>query len=426
MDLFGVRRSDSGVLAGVCAGLARRWQVDVTLVRVGAVVLALSAGVGVVLYLFGWLLLPTESDDRTVLDRHAPRLARQSREFWLIALVVCCVAMATTVGSMAPLGVLPLVVLVAVWYFGFRRPGREQQRQPSDDRDVPASLDPFAGPPTPFTTAAREWQQTVLQAMDAPLSARPTGSSSDPSPATPPVPAPQLVPQPTAAVKEFLNDPDPLGLYRAEPAPTAVATVDRRPARRSLLVTALVTTLTLGTLGIVDAALPSLALAPAVYLGAALAVLALSLLAATWTGRWFGQRLIAIAVAIAAVVTLGGASLDRTGWSTPQQVVQVATADLPGEQTFEAGSILVDLSGVENLTTDQTYRITGDVGRVEVVLPAGVRSEVRASTDVGRIRLQDGSASGGVDISASSSSGPDSGAVLHVEIVLDGGEVLVR
>jgi len=47
------------MLAGVCAGIAERWGLDLTLVRIIAVVLGLMSGVGVVAYVAAWLLTPS-------------------------------------------------------------------------------------------------------------------------------------------------------------------------------------------------------------------------------------------------------------------------------------------------------------------------------------------------------------------------------
>jgi phage shock protein C len=57
-------RTDS-VLGGVCGGLACYVGVDPTLVRLIAVVLALGDGIGIILYLLLWLVLPLEGDHRT-------------------------------------------------------------------------------------------------------------------------------------------------------------------------------------------------------------------------------------------------------------------------------------------------------------------------------------------------------------------------
>jgi len=54
------RPRDGRLLAGVCAALADGYAVDVTLVRLSAVLLALASGIGVVLYLVGWLLIRDE------------------------------------------------------------------------------------------------------------------------------------------------------------------------------------------------------------------------------------------------------------------------------------------------------------------------------------------------------------------------------
>ena len=56
-----VRRHDDRMLGGVCAGIADYLRVDVTLVRVLAVVGAcLGMGSLVVAYLVAWVLLPEE------------------------------------------------------------------------------------------------------------------------------------------------------------------------------------------------------------------------------------------------------------------------------------------------------------------------------------------------------------------------------
>jgi len=65
---FGVVRTDERWIAGVCGGIARRWNIDVALVRGIAVVSLLLAGAGLVLYGAAWLLLPEESDGRSHLQ----------------------------------------------------------------------------------------------------------------------------------------------------------------------------------------------------------------------------------------------------------------------------------------------------------------------------------------------------------------------
>jgi len=62
-DAVRVTRSRSGrMLGGVCAGLAHHWQIDVTLIRIGFVILGLSIGVvaAVIAYLLLLIVIPEE------------------------------------------------------------------------------------------------------------------------------------------------------------------------------------------------------------------------------------------------------------------------------------------------------------------------------------------------------------------------------
>lgn len=54
------RVEDGRMIAGVCAGLAKYFGVDPTLVRIVFVLLAIFAAGGVLLYLILWLLMPME------------------------------------------------------------------------------------------------------------------------------------------------------------------------------------------------------------------------------------------------------------------------------------------------------------------------------------------------------------------------------
>lgn len=55
-----LRPRDDRRIAGVCAAIARRFDLDVTLVRVIAVLSVFLPGPQVLAYLIGWLVLPSE------------------------------------------------------------------------------------------------------------------------------------------------------------------------------------------------------------------------------------------------------------------------------------------------------------------------------------------------------------------------------
>src|SRR5919109_163123 len=52
------RDRSAGWLGGVCAGIARRYGVDIWLVRLAFVIATPAAGLGVALYALGWLVIP--------------------------------------------------------------------------------------------------------------------------------------------------------------------------------------------------------------------------------------------------------------------------------------------------------------------------------------------------------------------------------
>jgi phage shock protein C len=58
-----MRDPENRMLGGVCAGIARRWGWDPTLVRVAFVLLGVfSAGLAAVLYVAAWVIMPAGSD----------------------------------------------------------------------------------------------------------------------------------------------------------------------------------------------------------------------------------------------------------------------------------------------------------------------------------------------------------------------------
>jgi phage shock protein C len=63
------RPFEGRMLAGVAAGLADYFGIDVTIVRIAFVVLTVAGGAGIPLYLAGWLLMPDEGDDTSIAGR---------------------------------------------------------------------------------------------------------------------------------------------------------------------------------------------------------------------------------------------------------------------------------------------------------------------------------------------------------------------
>jgi phage shock protein C len=64
-----MRPRDGRMLAGVCAGVADYFGLDVTLVRViWAVLAVITGGAGILAYLVAWILIPNEGQQSSVAE----------------------------------------------------------------------------------------------------------------------------------------------------------------------------------------------------------------------------------------------------------------------------------------------------------------------------------------------------------------------
>jgi phage shock protein PspC (stress-responsive transcriptional regulator) len=66
------------MLAGVAAGIADYLNIDATLTRIALVVLTFVGGIGVPLYLAGWLLIPEEGADQSIASELIQSISARS------------------------------------------------------------------------------------------------------------------------------------------------------------------------------------------------------------------------------------------------------------------------------------------------------------------------------------------------------------
>jgi phage shock protein PspC (stress-responsive transcriptional regulator) len=62
------RRREGRLVAGVCAGLAAYFGVDVTLVRLGFAIFAIFWGLGALIYLVAWAVIPEEGEKSSIVE----------------------------------------------------------------------------------------------------------------------------------------------------------------------------------------------------------------------------------------------------------------------------------------------------------------------------------------------------------------------
>ncbi|HEU4907293.1 MAG TPA: PspC domain-containing protein [Propionibacteriaceae bacterium] len=401
-SIWTIRRSASDAkVAGLCGGLAQHWGIDPVLVRVGWVLLALSGGIGLVLYLAGWLLIPVEGSDKApVEDLLGESVRRWPRELWITLVVVASLAMFAVFGWLSPFGIGPAIVIAVIWYFGFYK-GRQDK---ASTGAPPAAVDAkstdsnfesaqpvipefvqYPGPPTPFTQAAEAWQRRIAEHTRHVAAAGQTSVTPVEEWPSPPL---ENLPQTASDFPDdehaaFLAEPDPAGLY-VEPPPSApVKMSDTRSAKRLRLVSVVVLGLTLSGLGIAQAL--GLAIPVAGYLAAALLVIGLALLAATWFGRARGLLPLGVLLAIVvAIVTAAGPAL-RAPLEATSAHAYGSLAELPPRDSTDVGKLSVDLSRVA-VTSDVTYAAHVDLGQLIVRVPEDANVVINYRADLGAVR----------------------------------------
>jgi phage shock protein PspC (stress-responsive transcriptional regulator) len=403
-SIWTVRRSAKDVkVAGLCGGIAAKWDVDPILVRIGFVLLALSAGIGVVLYLAGWLLLPVEGRQTApVDDMFGESVRKWPKELWIALVTVICVLMFVIFSSLSPFSVGPAVVIAVIWYFGFykgRRP-RQGAQPPAPDRSQPIAppvtreFVTYTGPPTPFTKAAEEWRRRIEEnaaqasrsAAAPPATAFGATSTEWPlHPSADPVYTAEPDPE-TVEHSRFLATADPVGLY-AEPVPVVppapVPMADRVSARRLRLVSLIVLGLSLAGLGTADYLGVRVPLVS--YFAVALLVLGLTLLAATWLGRARGLLAVALPLTVIVLALSAAGSVLHAPQSFDANRSYTTLAALPaGGDSVDVGRLAVDLSGLV-VDRDATYTASVDLGELRIVVPRDTNVVVNYSADAGKV-----------------------------------------
>jgi phage shock protein PspC (stress-responsive transcriptional regulator) len=163
-------------IAGVAAAIARRYDIDPVLVRVGFVVAAFY-GIGAAIYIAGWVLLP---------DEPGPALpGRRSRKAWLLIPIGIAAVAGLGGASHSQGGILLPIVAVATLLFLLHRSRSDRGvsgRRPA--RDPSAGTGPI--PPADGATSA----SAVTPPAWDPLGAAPFAWDL-PEPSPVPVPAPR-------------------------------------------------------------------------------------------------------------------------------------------------------------------------------------------------------------------------------------------
>ncbi|MFE9554073.1 PspC domain-containing protein [Streptomyces sp. NPDC006703] len=358
-----LRRSSNKVIGGVCGGLGRYCDIDPVIFRIALGVLAVTGGLGLVVYGFAWLLVPLDGEDENEARRLLTgRVEGASLVAVLMALAGCGIFLTMLRnGSVMTFAVLLtlLVAGVGVW----------SQRRSTAPADVP--LDPVAA-------------QAVA---DAPPETKAPPAPSPPSWWRDPIIKDGTTGPVAGGYLWGPSDAEPVPAAKARKAANAGARETRgpRPIGGLLFLAAL---LAFGAgFGSAWGHQP-LGTGLEIGFAAALGVFGLGLVLSSWLGRTgFGTIFLAL---LTAALLAGSAALPksidthwvRTGW-TP-----ATTAEVQPDYRLGTGVATLDLSRIavppgHTLTT----RAEVGAGKARVVVPKDVTVKVTIDVGVGDIQL---------------------------------------
>lgn len=378
-DTRPMRMPSEGKIAGVCAGIGRRYDVDPLLVRVAFVVSAVFGGAGVGLYAAAWLVFPGPAEDSTPVGeylrgrrRGGPGGLRLALLVLLVLVVVSAAPVGRGVGGAGTLGAV--LMLAALWLLHRRRPNPPPS---SASYPVRAGTAAQAGPP--------EHAQASAPAGTAP--------SSDPAQATGEIAANAANTGTTTPHRTGHDEPgavppawDPLGTAPFAwdlPDPPPVTDPEPPRRRRSRLTTV---TLGLALIGAAVAVAFSAAgadwLTPARIGAVALTIVAAGLLIGAFARSGYGLLIVAAPLAGFVILASLANQIHASGGAGQREYHPRTMAELQSEYRVGAGEIVLDLRGLA-FTDDRTVDVRSTVGRVEVIVPESLDVIASCHTAVG-------------------------------------------
>lgn len=385
-----VRPRQGRYLGGVCAAVGRATNTDPVLWRV---LLAVTSffGIGLLLYLAGWLLIPGEGDTASPLEALFGRGRSSTSPLVVILLGVFAILV---LGFMLTDGFRGPLLVVAGVLGGVLLLNRNAQAHPGP---VAAAPPPTAAPP-PAPSAAPPFSAAYTAPSAAPPGYRPPFAPHGPYAAGPP-PEP---PYPPVA-----DQPKP----------------PRPPRERSKLglITFSVLLLALGLLAGLDLT-TGWDIAASGYFATLLAVVGVGLLVGAWIGR--ARWLIALGVLLA--IALGIASVGervdwdggRVGGDTTWRPATYAELQPSYEQSF--GTAELDLRQINFTGQNAEVDVELNAGDMTVLLPPNVDTTVRVEVNAGNAEVfgssWDGFNASTQDVSDQGADGPGGG---HLRINLE-------
>ncbi|GAA1785415.1 hypothetical protein GCM10009682_04320 [Luedemannella flava] len=369
-----IRPAHGRVFAGVCGAFGRATNTDPVLWRIVLAVLTFFGGVGLVVYLIGWLTLPSEGDTGAPVEAVLGR-GRSSTPTVVTVIVACIVllTLAAFLGGRAEPGVFIVLLLLGGGYLLLRERGK-------------ITGPPPAYPPTPGYPPAPGYPVTPPPpAGYYPPTSQGATMSSPATATTPLAPPPPGAPPRAPFAPHGPYGPPPVPPTWNRPVPTPPTPKPPRSRLGGLVISVLL--LVLGVVALIDLADNSVP--GEVYVAAALATVGLGLVIGAWIGRARGLIALGIVLSLGLGLTAGVDRVHNDDWGhmgniewRPHNVAEIEDHYRQG-----AGDTRLDLSNVDFAGQDVTTRLTTRAGNVTIILPDKVDAVVNAKVFAGNAEV---------------------------------------
>ncbi|MBB6169990.1 phage shock protein PspC (stress-responsive transcriptional regulator) [Nocardiopsis mwathae] len=394
------RHSETGVVTGVCAGLGEYTRIDPVVWRVAFALTALSAGVGVMLYIAAWTVMRDQQGGPAMAEQLLNRRIEGRAVPALLGAGLAAAAALSLVGGFG-WGTLvlatPLILGVLVAHnrgVDLRRTYRElpsllKSREPPPTAPAPEPSPSYYNPAQPWAQAPSGPIDLAVVSGQEPGTAEPQDAGAGGPDAG------------DGAEGGTRDDGSDWERYMAESARERARAREARRRRKEarkrcgvpLLALVLWAVLAVTGLAFALAGEPSLTalvgpVTGPLYVGGVVVIIGLALLVGAWAGNPRGlitlgvlATLLLVAVSTVNVTAMRFGTAD---WR-PQSA---AEATRPFDLTMGAASL--DLTRVD-LEPGQRVEVAADVavGRLDVTVPDAARVEVHAATRLGAVAVDD-------------------------------------
>lgn len=331
-----LRRSSSDrVLAGVAGGIAARLDIPAWVVRVAFVVLAFAGGLGVALYIAGWILIPEDGDSEPIASGLTRRI--QDGSGWMgIALIgIGVIIAASSIDFIrGDLAVAVFIGVVGVLLYRGELGGGSKS----------TSTDDTASTPEPTGTSSASLANFDHQEGTVP--------PPPPSQVAPPQTEPPKPPEPT-------RPPSILG--------------------RLTIALALIAS---GVMAFLDYAVTSFDPTPRHYLGLVVGILGVGLVVGSVIGR--ARGLIFVGILLAPLLIFSPlAEFELNSGIGQRRVAPTSVSEIAPSYELAIGELVVDLRDVDFSGETVNLETSVGIGSLRVLVPSNVAVEVDAEVGIG-------------------------------------------